>query len=78
MNDPRCKDRSGVYWSWNGNAQQVGTLNRKLNDEGKYEWQVAGAGGAGGEIFENKWSNEVANVEKASKAFDLSLRAVGL
>ena len=79
VNDPRCGQKSGVYWSWNGNAQQVGTLKQKRDEEtGKFTWEVAGAGGAGGEIFENQWSNEVADVKKASAAFDLSAQAVGL
>ena len=51
---------------------------RKDEESGKFKWEVAGAGGAGGEIFENTWSNEVADVQKASKAFDLSAKAVGL
>jgi len=78
VNDPRCT-KSGVYWSWNGNAQQVGTMKMRKDDEtGKVKWEVGGAGGAGGDIFENQWSNEVTNQAKSSKAWDLSLRAVGL
>jgi len=78
VNDPRCT-KSGVYWSWNGNAQQVGTMKMRKDDEtGKVKGEVGGAGGAGGDIFENQWSNEVTNQAKSSKAWDLSLRAVGL
>jgi len=46
--------------------------------EGKAQWEVGGAGGAGGEIFENQWSNEVADQVKAKKAWELSMAAVGL
>ena len=42
--DPDCT-KSGVYWSWNGNAQQIAVNSKKM-----------GAGGAGGEIFENQFS----------------------
>merc|ERR1719204_77578 len=45
--DPKCT-RSGVYWSWNGNAQQIAVNAKK-----------AGAGGAGGEIFENDFSGMI-------------------
>ena len=38
--------KSGVYWSWNGNAQQVGLYDPSSGS-------VKGAGGSGGEIFEN-------------------------
>merc|ERR1712094_109421 len=32
--DPVC-EKSGVYWSWNGNAQQVGLANRRQDESGK-------------------------------------------
>merc|ERR1719183_1959342 len=36
---PQCS-KSGVYWSWNGNAQMVGLKSRVLNKKtGKWEWQ---------------------------------------
>merc|ERR1719311_1643263 len=44
IDDPQC-DKSGVYWSWNGGAKSVG----RWSADGKPK----GAGGAGGEIFEN-------------------------
>ena len=47
ITDPQCT-QSGVYWSWNGNAQQVGLKNRVLDQKtGEYVWQIQGAGGAG-------------------------------
>ena len=77
MSDPRCT-KSGIYWSWNGNAQQVGLLGFKKDEKGDLTWEVQGAGGAGGEIFENECSTEVNDVRKAGAAWDLSLKAVGL
>jgi len=78
IDDPRCS-KSGVYWSWNGNAQQVGGLKQTRDDEtGKYVWQVQGAGGAGGDLFENAFSNDVMNDEDAQKMWDRSAKLVGL
>ena len=51
VEDDKCT-KSGVYWSWNGNAQQVGVYDPKTKS-------VVGAGGSGGEIFENEQSNAV-------------------
>jgi len=76
VNDPKCS-KSGVYWSWNGNAQQLGTLKPSVKD-GKFSLELGGAGGSGGEIFENQWSNEVADSSKAQVAWDYSMAAVGL
>ena len=45
IDDPQC-NKSGVYWSWNGGAKSVG----RWSADGKPK----GAGGAGGEIFENE------------------------
>jgi protochlorophyllide reductase len=67
--DPKCS-KSGVYWSWNGNAKSVGTYS----DSGK----PTGAGGAGGEIFENEQSDTVTNVPNAKKMWKYSRDAVGL
>jgi len=78
VNDPVCV-KSGVYWSWNGNAQQVGAVKGIYDAEtGKTRYEVQGAGGAGGEIFENQWSSEVSNTDKSALAWDLSMKAVGL
>merc|ERR1719232_2468769 len=69
IGDPICA-KSGVYWSWNGGAQQVG----RWSEDGKPK----GAGGSGGEIFENEQSDRVRDAETARKMFDLSIDLVGL
>lgn len=69
IDDPQCA-KSGVYWSWNGGAQQVG----RWSDDGKPK----GAGGSGGEIFENEQSDAVRDGPKAKKMWDLSVEMVGL
>lgn len=69
IDDPRCKN-SGVYWSWNGSAKTVGFWS----EDGKPK----GAGGSGGEIFENEQSEAVRDVETARKMWNLSREAVGL
>ena len=69
IDDPQC-DKSGVYWSWNGGAKNVG----RWSEDGK----PRGAGGAGGEIFENDQSDAVTNAVQAKKMWDLSKKVVGL
>jgi len=69
IDDPLC-NKSGVYWSWNGGAQTVG----RWSPDGK----PRGAGGAGGEIFENQQSDAVRDAETAKKMWELSKKAVGL
>lgn len=69
IDDPAC-DKSGVYWSWNGGAQSVG----RWSADGK----PRGAGGAGGEIFENSQSDQVTDAIKSKKMWDLSKKMVGL
>jgi protochlorophyllide reductase len=69
IDDPKCS-KSGVYWSWNGNAATVGAYS----SDGKPK----GAGGSGGEIFENDQSTAVKDQETARKMWDLSIEAVGL
>jgi len=69
VDDPQCT-KSDVYWSWNGGAQQVG----RWSSDGKPK----GAGGSGGEIFENAQSDAVRDRATASKMWDLSAEAVGL
>ena len=69
VKDPRC-EKSGVYWSWNGGARTVGYFDPKAG-------QVVGAGGAGGEIFENAPSKEVNNPEKSRLMWDLSCQITG-
>ena len=67
--DPRCS-KSGVYWSWNGGATSVG----RWSEDGK----PRGAGGSGGEIFENEQSDAVRDREAAEKVWEYSCKAVGL
>jgi len=69
IDDPQC-NKSGVYWSWNGGAQTVG----RWSPDGK----PRGAGGSGGEIFENQQSDAVKDIETAKKMWELSKKAVGL
>ena len=61
--DPKCA-KSGVYWSWNGGARTVGWFDPKKKE-------VVGAGGAGGEVFENEPSDLVKDAAKAAKLFAL-------
>jgi len=69
IDDPICS-KSGVYWSWNGGAQQIGSYSK----DGKPK----GAGGAGGEIFENEQSDAVTDPEVSLKMWELSKEIVGL
>mmetsp|Transcript_10409 Transcript_10409/g.14700 ORF Transcript_10409/g.14700 Transcript_10409/m.14700 type:complete len:424 (+) Transcript_10409:164-1435(+) len=69
IDDPQCT-KSGVYWSWNGGAQTVG----RWSEDGK----PRGAGGSGGEIFENQQSDAVRDLPTAKKVWELSAKAVGL
>lgn len=69
IDDPAC-NKSNVYWSWNGGAQQVG----RWSEDGKPK----GAGGAGGEIFENEQSDAVRDPVTSARMWELSVEAVGL
>lgn len=69
IDDPQCS-KSNVYWSWNGGAQQVG----RWSSDGKPK----GAGGSGGEIFENEQSDAVTDPVTAQKMWETSVKAVGL
>lgn len=69
IDDPAC-NKSNVYWSWNGGAQQVG----RWSEDGKPK----GAGGSGGEIFENEQSDAVKDPITSKKMWELSVEAVGL
>lgn len=69
VDDPECT-KSDVYWSWNGGAQQVG----RWSEDGKPK----GAGGSGGEIFENAQSDAVRDRDTAQKMWDLSAKMVQL
>mmetsp|Transcript_35273 Transcript_35273/g.48962 ORF Transcript_35273/g.48962 Transcript_35273/m.48962 type:complete len:427 (+) Transcript_35273:83-1363(+) len=63
--------KSGVYWSWNGGARTVGVYN-------PLKGGVVGAGGSGGELFENLPSTDVSNPKRGAKLWDLSSKLVGL
>jgi protochlorophyllide reductase len=63
--------KSGVYWSWNGNAQQVGLYDPSSGS-------VKGAGGSGGEIFENAYSASTADEKTAAEMYEASMKACGL
>lgn len=69
IDDPNCS-KSGVYWSWNGGAKTVGFWS----PDGK----PRGAGGSGGEIFENDQSDAVRDLPTAKKMWKLSKQVVGL
>ena len=53
--------KSGVYWSWNGDAKYMG---------------VGNAGGSGGSIFENSFSGMVQDERLGKLAWDYSMEAV--
>ena len=68
VTDPKCS-KSGVYWSWNGGARTVGWFDFSKK-------QVVGAGGAGGEVFENEPSDLVRDEVNAAKLFELCDAAI--
>lgn len=69
IDDPKC-NKSGAYWSWNGGAKTVG----RWSPDGK----PRGAGGSGGEIFENEYSSAVADLKTQEKVWEYSKEIVGL
>lgn len=69
ISDPVC-DTSGVYWSWNGGAQTIG----RWSNDGK----PRGAGGSGGEIFQNTPSTAVSDEKTSKIMWDYSMELVGL
>ena len=60
IDDSACA-KSGVYWSWNGNAKYMGMGN---------------AGGSGGAIFENEVSQMCSDAVNGQRAWDYSMEAV--
>jgi len=60
VDDEQCK-KSGIYWSWNGNAKTIG---------------VGNAGGSGGTIFENNFASMVADERLQKLCWDYSMEAV--
>lgn len=69
IDDENCM-KSNVYWSWNGRAQNIGAYS----EDGK----PTGAGGSGGEIFENEQSDAVKDPVMSAKMWEASAKAVGL
>mmetsp|Transcript_11046 Transcript_11046/g.31723 ORF Transcript_11046/g.31723 Transcript_11046/m.31723 type:complete len:421 (+) Transcript_11046:270-1532(+) len=69
VDDPKCTT-SGRYWSWNGKANTVAYINK--------DGALTGAGGSGGEIFENDQSDAVRDLPTAKKMWKYSREAVGL
>lgn len=69
VDDPLCT-KSNVYWSWNGKANTIG----RWSEDGK----PVGAGGSGGEIFENDQSDAVKDPVMSKKVWETSVEAVGL
>jgi protochlorophyllide reductase len=68
IEDPDCA-KSGVYWGWNGNAKTLFTTDD--NAKG-----TVGAGGQGGSIQENDFS-EMCRDEKIGRlAYDYSMEAI--
>ena len=67
--DPRC-EKSGIYWSWNGGAKTIAYLDFAKGG-------LTGAGGSGGDIFENKPSDDVNNPVKSKLMWDYSSKIVG-
>jgi len=75
MHDPRCGQKSGVYWSWNGGPRE-GRGAEAIEKGG----QIMGAGGSGGgwdSIFENDQSDKVLDAEKAPKLWKYSTAITG-
>eukprot|EP00607_Mallomonas_marina_P003457 CAMPEP_0182436004 /NCGR_PEP_ID=MMETSP1167-20130531/78979_1 /TAXON_ID=2988 /ORGANISM="Mallomonas Sp, Strain CCMP3275" /LENGTH=363 /DNA_ID=CAMNT_0024627671 /DNA_START=181 /DNA_END=1272 /DNA_ORIENTATION=- len=70
VSDPRCK-KSGVYWSWNGGARTVGFIDPRTG-------KLTGAGGSGGDLFENDYSNEVKNEKKSNLLWEYSTQITGV
>jgi len=69
--------KSGVYWSWNGNAKQFGLSNqREKKEDGSVVFTRTGAGGAGGDIFENEFSGMISDPATGRLAYEYSMEAV--
>lgn len=65
ITDPRCS-KSGIYWGWNGNSQQMGIGN-------------AGGGsadGGAGELGENEYSGLITDEETGKLVYEYSMEAV--
>jgi protochlorophyllide reductase len=73
ISDQQCR-KSGVYWSWNGDAKQIALTASRAEDGST--WKKAGAGGSGGEVFENDFSGMVTDEVTGRLAFEYSMEAV--
>lgn len=71
VDDERCT-LSGKYWSWNGGARTVAV--KDFSDGGK----LKGAGGSGGEMFENLPSAKVRDEVKSRIMWDYSSAITGV
>jgi hypothetical protein len=55
----------------------VGLKSRVLNKQtGEWEWQLQGAGGAGGRIFENEFAGMINDERRAKKQYDYCMELV--
>eukprot|EP00595_Chromulina_sp_UTEXLB2642_P002335 CAMPEP_0196765140 /NCGR_PEP_ID=MMETSP1095-20130614/7665_1 /TAXON_ID=96789 ORGANISM="Chromulina nebulosa, Strain UTEXLB2642" /NCGR_SAMPLE_ID=MMETSP1095 /ASSEMBLY_ACC=CAM_ASM_000446 /LENGTH=319 /DNA_ID=CAMNT_0042122631 /DNA_START=395 /DNA_END=1354 /DNA_ORIENTATION=- len=72
VDDEKCK-KSGIYWAWNGGAKTIAYL-----DLSKKNGILTGAGGSGGEMFENDFSAKILDRVKSKKMFDLSSKITGV
>jgi len=73
--DPRCGERSGIYWSWNGGPRE-GRGAEALEKDG----QISGGGGAGGgwdSIYENEQSAKVQNIDTTVDLFTTATSITG-
>lgn len=73
--DPRCGNKSGVYWSWNGGPRE-GRGSEALEKDG----QISGGGGAGGgwdSIYVNEQSGKALDLDLSVKLFNLSTDITG-
>jgi hypothetical protein len=73
--DPRCGERSGIYWSWNGGPRE-GRGAEALEKDG----QISGGGGAGGgwdSIYENEQSAKVQNIDTTVDLFTTATAITG-
>ena len=73
--DPRCGERSGIYWSWNGGPRE-GRGAEALEKDG----QISGGGGAGGgwdSIYENEQSAKVQNIDTTVDLFTMATAITG-
>lgn len=71
VDDEKCK-KSGIYWAWNGGAKTVAYIDIKKNGA------LTGAGGSGGDLFENEFSNKVLDRVNSAKVFEYSSKIVGV